>query len=96
MKRFAFLLFITASFTLAQKDFSIYPLGKPLEFGVTVPPLLNEGGLEASPQASMQYVYPDQGIIYSMKFVEPDPNTDYSMYFPEPVQMIPEENQLEP
>jgi hypothetical protein len=85
MKGFVFLVLITASFTFAQQDFSVYPLTVPLEFGTNLGPLSSENGLElpSFPQASMQYVYPEQDVIYSMRFVEPDPATEYSMYIPE-------------
>lgn len=101
-------ILIASSLTLAQKDFSIYPLTPQLEFGTKLPPLFNEKGygLEFpnlqdldSPQPSMQYVYPEQGILYSMRFVEPDPTKKYSMYTPEApdvtLQIIPEANPLE-
>jgi hypothetical protein len=94
MKRLVLLLLALSSLALAQKDFSIYPLPSPLEFGVNIQPLFNQEGyglefypapmVGNSPTFSMQYVSPNEDVIYSMKFIEPDPAKKYSMYAPEP------------
>jgi hypothetical protein len=111
MKRFAFFFVLVLSvgalalsIVVAQKDFSIYPMPESLTFGTRPEPLNQEGyaftvpsALPPTPTFSMQYVYPDDAVMYSMRFVEPDPNTDYSLYTPEQptqtVQLIPEQPQ---
>jgi hypothetical protein len=102
-KPFVLLLLALSSLVFAQKDFSIYPLTLPLEFGTQFGPLFDQEGYNLefspapmfgnSPTFSMQYVSPNKDVIYSMKFLEPDPSKKYSIYTPETpestVEVIP-------